>query len=211
MVATTPASRIGSPGRRGIEVHFGTSRVRRGVTADGYDGIVYDLDGTLVRLCVDWDAAANDIEAIYRRAGIDVADQDLWELFDTAEDHGLSSAVEATLSGHEREGARRSTRLPAADDLATTDRAVAVCSLNSEAACRIALEIHDLARHVQVVVGRDTTDVHKPDPGSLLAAVERLGVPRDRVVFVGDSQRDELTATRANVAFEYVGDGPSRY
>jgi len=174
------------------------------VTYDEYDGVVYDLDGTLVRLAVDWDAAAEDVVATYREAGVDAAGRDLWDLFDEADEHGIGEAVESALATHEREGARRSRRLPLADELASLERPVGVCSLNCEAACRIALETHDLAAHVDAVVGRDTAGTHKPDPGSLLAAVEGIGLEPDRVVFVGDSERDEVTARRAGVDFRYV-------
>lgn len=174
------------------------------MTYEGYDGVVYDLDGTLVRLAVDWDAAARAVVEVYREAGIDAAGRDLWDLFDEADEHGIGEAVESALSTHEREGARRSRRLPLADELSELEGPVGVCSLNCESACRIALETHDLIAHVDAVVGRDTTGTHKPAPGSLLATIERIGLEPDRVVFVGDSERDEVTARRAGVDFQYV-------
>jgi hypothetical protein len=33
--------------------------------------VVYDLDGTLVTLAVDWDAVATDVIAVYEDSGID--------------------------------------------------------------------------------------------------------------------------------------------
>ncbi len=84
-----------------------------------------------------------------------------------------------------------------------------VCSLNCEAACRRALESHGLASAVDVIVGRDTVETQKPDPEPLLVAVDELGVEPADTVFIGDSARDEQTARRAGVEFEYVGDGPS--
>jgi len=176
------------------------------VTYDGYEGVVYDLDGTLVRLAVDWELAAEDVVGIYEAAGVVADGRDLWDLFEEAEDHGIGGAVEATLASHERQGARESTRLPTADELEELDLPVAVCSLNCEAACRIALETHGLADDVDAVVGRDTAGVHKPDPESLLAAVEAIDRTPGEVVFVGDSERDEVTAERAAVDFRYVPD-----
>ena len=165
---------------------------------------MYDLDGTLVRLAVDWDAAASDATAAFAEAGVDVADADLWSLFETAPDHGMSADLESILSTHERRGAERSIRLPHADRVPEWSVPVGVCSLNAEAACRRALERHDLLDHVDAVVGRDSVATHKPDPEPLLTTVDRLGADPVSALFVGDSERDRLTAERAGVAFEWV-------
>ena len=81
---------------------------------------------------------------------------------------------------------------------------VAVCSLNCEAACRVALERHDLDRHVDAVVGRDTVARHKPNPEPLLYAIESVGAHPERTLFVGDSDSDREAAVAAGTEFEFV-------
>ena len=189
----------------------GTTRVtpHRDFDRDGFDVVVYDLDGTLVDLAVDWDLVAREAAAVFREAGVDASGVDLWAMLDLADEHGLSSEVEAVLADHERDGARASTRLPLADGVADLTGPVGVCSLNCEDAVRIALDVHSLAPAVDAVVGRDTVATRKPDPKPLLETLRRLGADPDDAVFVGDSARDERTATAAGVAFRYAGDGPS--
>jgi phosphoglycolate phosphatase len=174
-----------------------------GVTTD-HEGVVYDLDGTLVRLAVDWEAAARDATATFEAAGVSVSDPDLWSLLEAAPRHGLEADLEAVLSRHERRGARTSTRLPTADGLAAHENPVGVCSLNAESACRLALERHGLLDHVDAVVGRDSVGSHKPDPEPLLTTCRLLGVDPGATLFVGDSERDAVTAERAGVQFRYV-------
>ncbi|MFB6302059.1 MAG: HAD family hydrolase [Haloferacaceae archaeon] len=174
-----------------------------------YDAVVFDLDGTLVRLVVDWDDVAAAVIERLAADGVDAAGRDLWGLLDLADEIGRRDEVEAIIGAHELDGAKRSERLPAADDLAALDRPAAVCSLNAEAAARTALATHDLIDRVGVVVGRDSVPTRKPDPEPLLAALDAIDVPPDRALFVGDSARDAEAAERAGVAFEYVGDGPS--
>ena len=169
-----------------------------------YDGVVYDLDGTVVRLAVDWQAVATDVIAVYETAGIDATGADLWGLLERADNHGISEEVEATISRHERTGARESHRLSLADELLDRSVPVGVCSLNCEQACRIALDTHDLATGVDSIIGRDSVDTHKPDPEPLLATLSELGVDPDSAVFVGDSPRDGTTAERAGVDFRFV-------
>jgi phosphoglycolate phosphatase len=169
-----------------------------------YDAVVYDLDGTLVQLTVNWAAVAADVLAVYAAAGVDPDSEELWHLLAAAERHGIHADVEATICRHERRGAERSRRLRLADAVADRSVPIGVCSLNCEAACRIALDVHGVADHVDAVVGRDSVATHKPDPEPLLATLNFLGVAPEDALFVGDSPRDEETAERAGVAFEYV-------
>ena len=179
---------------------------------DAPDAIVYDLDGTLVDLAVDWDAVADDVIGTYAANALIAPTADLWTLLDSAADYGVHDAVEETIAGHERSGARASNRLPLGDWLAAAsiDRPVAICSLNCEDACRVAVETHGIADRVDAVVGRDTAETHKPEPESLLAAVDALGVEPARALFIGDSASDRLTADRAGVPFASVTEALGR-
>lgn len=168
-----------------------------------YDAVIYDLDGTLVRLAVDWDQAYQDVVTALQEAGIAVDGAGLWELLDRSYAEGFVETIETVLAEHERDGARDSERLPTAREL-PRDEPVGVCSLNAESACRVALETHALATHVETVVGRDTVKTYKPDPEPLLTAIASLDARPERSLFVGDTKRDEQTAERAGVAFRYI-------
>jgi len=172
------------------------------------DAIVYDLDGTLVDLAVDWDAVADDVIGTYAANALVAPTDDLWSLLDAAAEYGVHAAVEATIASHERAGARESTRLPLAERLIAdvTDRPVGICSLNCEDACHVAIETHGLAAAIDAVVGRDTVSTHKPDPQSLLAAIDALDAAPEEALFIGDSASDRVTAERAGVSFLSVVD-----
>ncbi len=169
-----------------------------------YDAVVYDLDGTLVDLDVDWEETAVDVREVYAAAAIEAPGGGLWKLLAAASDHDLAPEVEAAIAAREREGARAAGRLPHAEELRSRSVPTGVCSLNCEEACRIALASQDLLEAVDAVVGRDTVGTRKPDPEPLLEVVSRIGATPERTLFVGDSERDELTAERAGTAFEYV-------
>lgn len=167
-----------------------------------YRTFVFDLDGTLVRLAVDWDAAADAVAAALRDRGIEPPDS-LWAMLETADERGVRGAVEDVLSEHEREGAERSTRLPAADTVPSAP--VGVCSLNCRAACLIALSEHEIGGiDTDAVVGRDTVSTEKPDPEPLLEAIRRLEGDPATTLFIGDTDRDATTAQRAGVDYADV-------
>lgn len=176
------------------------------MTADTTDdtATLYDLDGTLVRLAVDWERVEREIAAVLRDAGGDPTGLVTWELLDAADELGVRVDVEEVLSRHERAGARNAERLPTADGLLAADEHTGVVSLNAESAVRIALETASLADAVDVVVGRETVPTRKPDPQPLLAALEALGVSPENALFVGDSDTDERAAKRAGIAFRRV-------
>jgi phosphoglycolate phosphatase-like HAD superfamily hydrolase len=174
------------------------------------EAVVYDLDGTLVRLAVDWAALEERIAGVLREANVEPSGLDAWELLDAAEAAGIGSEVEPLIAAAERDGARESVRLPLADAI-ETQLPIGVCSLNCEAACRIALDTHELAGQVSSVIGRDSVAARKPAPEPLLAAVTALGATPERTLFVGDSASDEEAAARAGTRFSYVGDGPTNY
>jgi len=173
------------------------------VPYEEYEAVVYDMDGTLVELDVDWAAVQENVAAVYEDAGVDPDGRSLWDLLEDARDHGLFEQVHDAIAEYERAGARRSGRLPLADEPGSIDRPVGVCSLNCSRACEIALERHGLDDHVSAVVGRGSVESWKPDPEPLLATVDALGVAPADAVFVGDSARDELTAERAETGFVF--------
>nr|WP_299267801.1 HAD family hydrolase [Halorientalis sp.] len=173
-----------------------------------YDALVYDLDGTLVHLDVDWEAVRHEAASVLRPHGVDVEDADLWTLLERSEGAGYRRLVDETIAEFEREGARASRRLPLAGTV-PADQPVGVCSLNAESACRIALETYGIDGDVDVVVGRDSVDTEKPHPEPLLTTVEGLGVKPESTLFVGDSETDEETARRAGTDYVYVREFPA--
>ncbi len=57
-----------------------------------------------------------------------------------------------------------------------------------------------LRRHVDTIVGYDSTERHKPDPEPVRVALERLAGRADRALFVGDSLHDMNAGNAAGVA-----------
>ncbi len=71
----------------------------------------------------------------------------------------------------------------------------------------IVLGAHGLADHLDTVVTVDLVSGPKPDPASILLAIDRLGVRPDEVVFVGDSPADMVAARAAGVLAVAAGWG----
>lgn len=172
-----------------------------------YDAVIYDLDGTLVRLNVDWAACESALRDRLTEAGVTTENGTAWTLLEAAEQAGIGNEAASIIATYERQGAEGAVRLPTAEEASNQAVPIGVCSLNCEAACRIALERVGLLDTVEVIIGRDSHPERKPAPGPLLAALEAVGVAPERAVFVGDSASDRTTAERAGTAFKPVADG----
>ncbi|MDY7081670.1 MAG: HAD family hydrolase, partial [Halobacteria archaeon] len=109
------------------------------------EAVVYDLDGTLVRLDVDWAVVR---QKIFDALGNDDSLTWEWGILDIADERGKGDEVRDIINSHECEGARNSELLPYAERLRDDGVPTAICSLNCEEACRIALEKHGLIQHV---------------------------------------------------------------
>jgi phosphoglycolate phosphatase len=86
-------------------------------------------------------------------------------------------------------------------------RLLGVCSNKKVAFTRELLDVFDLARFMDVVLGPDDVPRPKPAPDMLLAALHRLGVSPGQALYVGDMDVDVQTARAAGVSVWLVPTG----
>lgn len=55
--------------------------------------------------------------------------------------------------------------------------------------------------YMEVVVLEDDTSKHKPDPEPLLLCIERLGLNKEDVIYIGDAYSDLLASRNAGIDF----------
>lgn len=81
---------------------------------------------------------------------------------------------------------------------------LALLSNKGEALSRRILEGLGLARCFREILGGDSLPTRKPDPAGLCLLAERLGVPVESLLLVGDTWIDAETAKAAGCAFALV-------
>ncbi|HZO95742.1 MAG TPA: HAD hydrolase-like protein [Gaiellaceae bacterium] len=161
--------------------------------------MVCDLDGTLVRLGVDWDAVRVCLRRLVGARAGGVA-----QLLRRARAAGLRAEAEAVVERAELDAAGRCEVNEALLALLAAVPArvpVAVCSANGRRPVGRALARAGLDGRVAAVVGREDVERGKPAPDGLLALLDRFGARRARTVLVGDSELDERAAAAARVRF----------
>jgi pyrophosphatase PpaX len=85
---------------------------------------------------------------------------------------------------------------------------LAVVTSKLEYGARRALKFAQIEDCFDVVVGIDATLKHKPEPEPVWYALEKLGVTRERAIFVGDSTHDMEAGRAAGVTTVAVLWGP---
>lgn len=178
--------------------------------------VIFDLDGTLVHLDVDWqgfrDRLAGFLDEDVLPAGADrPATWTLARLADRGEDEA-SARVLQILRSVELGGAVRSDPLEPGMTLfrrVQDGRPLALVTNNTRAAAQEALRRHGLRPHFEKVVALEDMDRHKPDPDGLEQVLSAFDVPRENVLFIGDGAKDRKAAEQAGIAFLDVDDRES--
>lgn len=178
----------------------------------GADLVVFDLDGTLVRLDVDWNLLRCELGEIARRVGVRTADPRALPLLDVVRGLGMREAareMETLVARRELAGARAcDINKPVVEHLRALPAwtTVAVLSLNSRQAVERALCRCGVRDRVAACLGREDVARRKPHPDGLLELMTRFGVGPQRTVLVGDSRCDLECAARAEARAVHVSE-----
>ncbi len=179
--------------------------------------LVFDLDGTLIDSREDITAAINRTRAGYElpplaleqvvamvgegarrlveRALTDLPEQDLDEALAAYLDHYGRVCLDATLPY---------PGVPEMLERLAASYPLALLSNKGEALSRRVLAGLGLDRFFREILGGDSLPTRKPDPAGLHLLAERLGVPVERLLLVGDTRIDAETAAHAGCPFALV-------
>jgi phosphoglycolate phosphatase len=179
--------------------------------------VVFDLDGTLIDSAPDLHAAANRmlddlrlpplrLESVAGFVGNGVPSlvaRCLEAAGGAVEEHDYAIA---RFREHYAFAPARLTRLYAGvsmtlQRLTESGLALGICTNKPHELAVIILEELGIMQFISAVVGGDTSPKLKPHPAPLLLCLDRLGVDRLSALYVGDSEIDAKTASRANVPF----------
>ena len=187
--------------------------------------LIFDLDGTLVDTAPDLAGALNAVLAAAGRATLDVGElrplmtqgalaliRRGFELTGaTLGDTEMEAARAAFLDYYGANLATQSRPFPGVREtlasLATSFRALGVCTNKPEGLSRRLFDALDLTGFFGAVLGGDSLAVRKPDPEHLWATIDALGAGRGEAVMIGDSANDVATARNASVPVIVVSYG----
>ena len=175
---------------------------------------IFDLDGTLGVLPVDWYGLKSAMEKfILAKTGASVPFKFWGGRKYLMENLGPAYLKEAfnLIEEYEREGAiafhPNELAINFLKASASTGSMIAICSNNMTSTIRLVLERLTISGLVSYIVGMDSVLNVKPDPEGLLLILKELNVSRNEAVFIGDASTDFDAARAASIRFVAV-DGP---
>lgn len=158
-------------------------------------GVLFDLDGTLTRPVLDFDA-------IRREMGI-APGTGVWEGMQAmiADDPRSREHLEGILFRHERRAAEQAVENPGAREVVSSLRKhqlhIGVVTRNARSHAAIALA--QLGLQIGCLIARDDAPP-KPNPAPVRLACERLGLAPADTWFIGDYVHDTAAGAAAGCA-----------
>lgn len=185
--------------------------------------VIFDFDGTLASLCIDFDMLRKKIKALYQAMlecepepsplpvleWLDVLARDVEEKRGKETALELHSRGRLIIQATELDAAKHGTLFPYSRrllaGLARRGMASGVITRNSTAA--VLRVFPEIGQCCDVFLAREEAPALKPDPRHLLAALSRLGVEPARTLMVGDHPLDIETGKRAGSLTAGVASG----
>ena len=165
----------------------------------GIRGVIFDLDGTITKPCLDF-------KKIKKEIGMPEGEPIL-EYLDRISDEERKRA-EGILERHELEAAENSELNKGARELLffIADRGLktGIITRNSRRSCEIVLSKYSLA--FDVVICREDAEP-KPSPEPVITVSQKLGIPPEELLVVGDYAFDILAGKRAGAKTVYLTNG----
>jgi len=192
-------------------------------------GILFDLDGTLVTFNFDVQGSRKALLAELSKLGFDTSGLNLTSptqtVIDAAGAQVAAGSVKADfakvrqrlysiLDDFELESGKSVTAFPGAKEVLASLRSksvkLAVLTNSGRRASSKILERSSLAGFFDFVLTRDDVGAMKPRPEGLGQAVSQFALPKERVVYVGDSPYDIMAAKAAGLKVISVATGNYR-
>ena len=190
--------------------------------------VIFDLDGTLIDSAPDIAAAVNRVlvghgwkplETDYVERFIGDGPRTL--LLRILEEQGLPTedafveeAKNAYLQNYAEAPAARTTFFShVVEDLKALKASglrLGICTNKPHALTQLVLKVLGIADLFDSAIGADAVPRRKPDAAHLLAVIEAMGLDKDEIAYVGDTDVDSACARSAGVPFFIVpwGGGP---
>ncbi len=199
---------------------MGNLYLRTGLKPLCFDGVVFDLDATLVNLGehVDWSKAQEDVKKIFIDCGygeeelkqrearglfnlLNIVNEELVQGRPKDEARKIQCKAFDVIEAYEMRGVKACGLMPgclyALKWLRERGILMGVCTSNSIAATDMVLDSCGITSYFSSIVGRNIDLKMKPNPDQIEACLREMSVKPRRAVMVGDSHNDILAGKAA--------------
>jgi len=178
--------------------------------------IVFDLDGTIVKLKANWHALKEVLSQRYTEkndesCAFSSISECLSKIVQKGDEEELNENFKI-IRQYELENITNTEIIPEIVDFIKNKEKfgvsnavkIAVLSLNTRQTIIESLEIAGISDLVEMFIGREDVRSWKPEPEGLIKVMKYFSVSPDNLIFIGDMKKDLKAGEAANVDFYYV-------
>ena len=171
-----------------------------------FQGIFFDLDGTLVDLQLNWGRVRSDLSARFASEfSFAKPDMGIHKMIDMAQSRGFKNArlvAAEVLADHEG----RAEYTPIVESVTIFRslidcRKVAIISNNLHQTAERVLNAMNFSLGNIKLIGFEDVPFSKPHPSGIVHAMRAMGLSKSDTIMIGDSEADKIAAKKAQVSF----------
>ena len=178
--------------------------------------IVFDLDGTIVRLKANWHAIKDVLSQRYAKRNQENCsfssiseclsnivkkgdEEELQENFKIIRQYELENITETEIIPEVVDFIKNKEKFGISNSVK-----IAVLSLNTRKTISESLEIAGISDYVEKIIGREDVRSWKPEPEGLIKILKYFSLSPKNLIFFGDMQKDLKAGEAANIDSYYV-------
>ena len=171
-----------------------------------YKYILLDWDGNLAKTLDLWLEA---FRIILAEEGYHPSDEEIASSFGAVEDYFLSLGIKDPVAVYQRADDLGKKKLPEVElypdalevliYLKEIHKSTALITASRHANIVHLLNRYNMHGLFDIIIAREDVTKHKPDPESLLVALDKLNGRREEAVMIGDSDKDVEAARNAGI------------
>lgn len=176
--------------------------------------IIFDLDGVLVNLNIDWEGLRETLtEYLSENFGVVPELNPLDATLDRVIkklDNGAKKEVYKIIENYEladidnAEPINKTKGL--VEKLKKERKRLAVFSVNTRKAVKKSLEMLGLKNYFDFIIAKEDVNKHKPDPEGLERIVKDSGLEKNKILFIGNDWKDKESGRRSNITTVLISD-----
>jgi len=169
-----------------------------------YKIIIWDFDGTIVHLRIDWKSVKQEIISLLNGKGLQASiSQPLNELFSLSKSIGIDSELLSIIKNHERK-----SEFVVDEEIVKIIRGInragliqCILSDNFTDTIKLILAKIEILEVFDTILGIDITREFKPSPQGLQKLIENYKAEKDEVLYIGDSWKDKDIGSKEGIKF----------
>ncbi len=172
----------------------------------GKNLLIFDFDGTIASLAVDWGALKRTMQSHFPSIDFSSLNRGIGQMCDRCSPSEIACGFNLL---HRAEIAKLE-QLVTNDPINAFIRehkdsyTFAICSSNTHATIIAVLRHLHLEDVFSIVVGSDDCPILKPHPDALLLILKMIGIPASQAYFFGNASEDLQAGTQAGVETQLI-------